>query len=397
MTDLVKSFDFIFPTEIRYGENIAAELPQRIKKDGISSVLVITDPGLKNLPFTGEILSSLKAENIRYSVYDEVEANPKDYNVQSAAALAKEQGAEALVALGGGSPIDCGKAVAVLAPQGGEIREYEDSSRIGKAVLPLYTIPTTAGTGSEVTFSAVITDTRARYKFTVKSPWIAPRAAFIDPLLTLSMPPALSAATGMDALTHAVEAFTARNANPLSDAAALHAVGLINSSLAKAVTSPQNKEARAGMMLGSLLAGIAFSHSDVAAVHCLAEALGGMYDSPHGVCNAIALPVVMEYNLDYAVDRYACIARAMNIEFGGSREGARLAVERVKQLALDIGLPQFRELGVREDDFPGLAEKSACNGSNKDNPRPMKKEDYLELLRILQGNTIESLNKEKTR
>ncbi|WP_319562863.1 iron-containing alcohol dehydrogenase [Marispirochaeta sp.] len=388
MTDTGKSFDFIFPTEIRYGERIITELPKRIKADGISSVLVITDPGLKNQSFTGEILNSLKAGNIRYSVYDEVEANPKDFNVQSAAALINEQGAEALIALGGGSPIDCAKAVAIVAPQGGEVREYEDSSRIGEAVLPLYTVPTTAGTGSEVTFSAVITDSTARYKFTVKSPRVAPRAAFIDPLLTLSMPPALSAATGMDALTHAVEAFTARNANPLSDASALHAIGLINRSLTKAVTSPQDKESRGGMMLGSLLAGIAFSHSDVAAVHCLAEALGGMYDSPHGVCNAVALPVVMEYNLDYAVDRYARIAREMDIEFGDSREGARLAVERVKQLASDVGLPQFRELGVRESDFPELAEKSACNGSNKDNPRPMKKEDYLELLRILQGNTI---------
>jgi len=384
MTDLLRSFDFIFPTEIRYGENIVSELPHRIKRDGISSVLLITDPGLKDLPFTGKILDSLKEGEISVTVYDGVEANPKDYNVESAAALAREKGAEALIALGGGSPMACAKAVAILAPQGGELRTYEDTNRIGSKILPLYTVPTTAGTGSEVTFSSVITDNREKFKFTVKSPRIAPRAAFIDPLLTVSMPSALTAATGMDALTHAIEAYTARNANPLSDAAALHAVELINRFLVRAVKSPEDREARAGMMLGSLIAGIAFSHSDVASVHCLAEALGGMYDSPHGVCNAVALPVVMEYNLDYALEQYARIARAMGFDFESPEEGARRAVERVQQLALEVGLPGFSELGIRERDFPALAEKSAQNGSNRDNPRPMKSGDYLELLKILQ-------------
>ncbi|WP_319415347.1 iron-containing alcohol dehydrogenase [Marispirochaeta aestuarii] len=384
MTDLLRSFDYVFPTEIRYGENIVAELPHRIKRDGISSVLLITDPGLKDMPFTRKILDVLKNGGVRCAVYGGVEANPKDHNVQSAAALAREKGAEALIALGGGSPMDCAKAVAILAPQGGEVRDYEDSSRIGEKILPLYTVPTTAGTGSEVTFSAVITDSRAKFKFTVKSPRIAPRAAFIDPQLSVSMPSALTAATGMDALTHAIEAFTARNANPISDAAALHAVDLIDSFLVRAVKTPEDMEARAGMMLGSLIAGIAFSHSDVASVHCLAEALGGMYDSPHGVCNAVALPVVMEYNLEYALDLYARIARVMGIAFESSEEGARRAVERVKFLAVEVGLPRFSELGIRESDFPVLAEKSAQNGSNRDNPRPMKSEDYLELLKILQ-------------
>jgi alcohol dehydrogenase len=234
-----------------------------------------------------------------------------------------------------------------------------------------------------VTFSSVITDSKEHFKFTIKSPAIAPRSAFIDPLLTLSKPASLTAATGLDALTHAIEAYTAKNANPLSDAAALHAVELINRHLVTAVFEPKNLDARAGMLMGSLLAGIAFSHSDVAGVHCIAEALGGKYDAPHGACNAIALPVMMEYNLEYAVERYARIAGAMNLTFTGDEDGARLAAERVRSLAEEANLPDFRSLGVQETDFRELAENSARNGSNRDNPRPMSAEDYMRVLEKL--------------
>ena len=384
MHSSLQNFNFILPTEIRYGEHRLTELPEVLRQLSIRTALLITDPGIRQQSFTEVLLGKLAAADINVSVFDQVEPNPKDYNVEAAAAIAREQRAEAIIALGGGSPIDCAKAAAVVAAGGGKVRDYEDGSKISDSVLPLYSVPTTAGTGSEVTFSAVITDSGDKFKFTVKSPKIAPRIAFIDPLLTYSMPPALTAATGMDALTHAVEAFSSRNATPLSDAAALHAVELINRHLYRAFTDPQDGEARAGMMLGSLLAGIAFSHSDVAAVHCLAEALGGEYDAPHGVCNAIALPVVMEYNLDYAVARYARLARQMGFDFATDRAGARMAADRVKALAQEVGLPEFGSLGVREKDFQLLAEKSARNGSNKDNPRPMTAEDYLELLRILQ-------------
>ena len=308
---------------------------------------------------------------------------PKDVNVAAAAQKAGQVNADSIVALGGGSPIDCAKAVSVLAALGGKVRDYEDSSRIKGTLLPLYTVPTTAGTGSEVTFSSVITDTAEHFKFTVKSPKIAPKTAFIDPLYTFSKPPLLTAATGLDALTHAIEAYTAKAANPISDSAALYAVELINSNLATAVRQPDNAEARAGMMLGSLIAGIAFSHSDVASVHCLAEAMGGKYDTPHGICNAIALPVVMEYNLDYAVERYARIALAMGLTFSDERRGAELAVERVKELVAETGLPAFSTLGAVESDFRELSEKSEKNGSNIDNPRPMTANDYMEVLKRL--------------
>ncbi len=377
------NFGFILPTEIQYGVDAAKRLPEELSAHEVKSVLLITDKVIRSQPFITNIVDSIVAEDIRVYLFDQVEANPKDRNVEDAAEQAANLQVDALVAVGGGSPIDCAKAVSVVATHGGSVRFYADASKITGEVLPLYTIPTTAGTGSEVTFSSVITNTQERYKFTIKTPKIAPRVAYIDPVLTHSKPAELTAATGMDALTHAIEAYTAKAANPLSDAAALYAVELIHRHLETAVNEPENAAARDGMMTGSLLAGIAFSHSDVAGVHCIAEALGGKYDAPHGVCNAIALPMMMEYNRDYALERYARIARAMGLEFQSDAEGAGKAVERVKQLAQEVGLPEFRSLGVKEDDLQELAENSARNGSNADNPRPMAADDYLQVLRNL--------------
>jgi alcohol dehydrogenase len=199
------------------------------------------------------------------------------------------------------------------------------------------------------------------------------------------MPAELTASTGMDALTHAVEAFTARVSEPIADSAALYAIELISRYLRIAVSEGNNLEARAGMLLGSVLAGIAFSHADVAAVHCVAEALGGKYDAPHGVCNAIVLPAVMAYNLEYCAGRYARIAAAMGLAYENVDEGAHQAVKAVKKLASDVHLPEFSSLGVQEKDLEELAVNSFKNGSNIDNPRPMTKADYLNLFQLLIG------------
>jgi alcohol dehydrogenase len=187
----------------------------------------------------------------------------------------------------------------------------------------------------------------------------------------------------MDALTHAIEAYTATNANALSDASALHAIRLIAGNLAAAVAHGGDVEARSGMLLGSTLAGVAFSHSDVGSVHCLAEALGGIYDAPHGLCNAVILPAVMRYNMNHSKDRYAAIAAAMGESFASTDEGAEIAVRAVEALAREVSLPDFAGLGVREADFDTLAGTAAANGSNISNPRPMRKQDYVNLLEML--------------
>ncbi|MEN8780024.1 MAG: iron-containing alcohol dehydrogenase [Desulfobacterales bacterium] len=378
--NLLSPFSFALPTRIEYGTGAVEKLVDELALINARRVMLITDVRLASSGVLSRFTTYLASKRIAYDIFARVEANPKDYNVEEGAKKAAFDKPDCLVAIGGGSPIDCAKAISVVASNGGQVRDYEGYGKISGEVLPLIAIPTTAGSGSEVTFSAVVTDSREHFKFSIKDPKIAPRVALVDPEMTLSMPAALTAATGMDALTHAIEAYTAKAAEPLSDAVALHAVELITTHLRAAVSEGQNIEARSGMLLGSLLAAIAFSHSDVAAVHCIAEALGGQYDLPHGVCNAVTLPAVMEYNLDYCVDRYARIAVAMGLGDGSVESRARQAVAEVKKLAADIHLPEFRQLGVKEGDVEKLANNSAANGSNRNNPRPMEKGDYLKVL-----------------
>ncbi len=383
--NLLNSFSFELPTKIEYGVGTAKSLVDVIKNENFKNLLLVSDEGVLRSGLLKQVSDALDAHHLKWEVFDRVEPNPKDYNVEEGTEIARRFGADCLVAVGGGSPIDCAKAIAVVARQGGAVRDYEGPGKIGPDVLPLIAIPTTAGTGSEVTFSSVITDSNEKFKFSIKDPKIAPRLALVDPEMTRTMPPALTAATGMDALTHAIEAFTAKAAEPLADAAALYAIELIAVYLKSAVADGDNLEARAGMLLGSVLAGIAFSHSDVAAVHCVAEALGGKYDAAHGVCNAVVLPAVMEYNMEYCKEQYARIAVAMGLTYDNIDEGARRAVMAVQQLAADVQLPEFGALGVQENDLEELAVNSFKNGSNIDNPRPMTKDDYLSLFQRLIG------------
>ena len=383
--NILNSFSFELPTKIEYGVNVSQKLTDCLDELGSKRAFVVTDKGIKSSGLLDALTKQLEPKHIPWDIFDDVEPNPKDYNVQQGAEQVRQHNADCIVAIGGGSPIDCAKAISVVATHGGKVREYADRSKITGEVLPLIAIPTTAGTGSEVTFGAVITDTQEKFKFTVKHAKTAPKIALVDPAMTVSMPAALTAATGMDALTHAIEGYTATVAEPLADAAALYAVELIVKYLRTAVSDGQDMEARAGMLLGSLLAGISFSHSDVAAVHCIAEALGGKYDAPHGVCNAVVLPEIMAYNMDYCLERYARIASAMGLNYTTIEEGAGKAVAFVRQLASDVKLPSFQSLGVREEDFDELAQKSAMNGSNPDNPRPMKKDDYVRVLKTLWG------------
>ena len=383
--NLLNSFSFELPTKIEYGIGAVERLAGIIKASNAKSVLLVTDKGIRNSGLLERISNLLDTGKLAHQIFDNVEPNPKDYNVQEGAEMAKQLNPDCVVTVGGGSPIDCAKAIAVVARQGGTARDYEGPDRIGADVLPLIAIPTTAGTGSEVTFSSVITDSQEKYKFSIKDPKIAPKVALVDPEMTLTMPPGLTAATGMDALTHAIEGFTAKAAEPIADSAALYAIEMITAHLRTAVSDGNNLEARSGMLLGSVLAGIAFSHSDVAAVHCVAEALGGKYDAAHGVCNAVVLPAVMEYNLDYCKDRYARVAGAMGLSYNNVEDGARQAVRAVQKLASDVHLPEFGSLGVQQADFKELALNSFKNGSNVDNPRPMAEADYLNLFRILSG------------
>ncbi|HWR38406.1 MAG TPA: iron-containing alcohol dehydrogenase [Patescibacteria group bacterium] len=373
---MINGFDFVLPTRIRYGAGMVKVLPEELQRLNVRKVMLITDKGLVAAGLVEPVTALIRQAGISLVIYDEIEANPKDYNVVQAATVARETAVDAVVAFGGGSPIDAAKAVVVLARQGGKVRDYQGQGKIKEDCLPLITIPTTAGTGSEVTFSSVITDTEEKFKFTIKSPAIAPKVAIVDPELTLSVPPAVTAATGIDALTHAIEGYTANCTEPIAEAVGLYAVEYIAGSIVEAVKNGGNLQARDRMMMGSLLAGLSFSHADVASVHCMAEALGSLYDAPHGLCNAILLPYVMEFNLPDAEYKYARVSRAMGMNGADDHQVALQGIARIRQMSQEIGLPGIRSLNVQPADFDLLAAMSEKNGSNDSNPRKISKKDY---------------------
>ena len=380
MQDVTKSFDFSLPTEIHYGPGIISKLKPLLIEDGVRKALVVTDQGIIKAGLLEEIDFILSESAVSYVVYDQVSPNPRDTEVEAGARMGLENEAEAVIALGGGSPIDCAKAINVLLSLNeNKIKNFEGKGKITKPLKPLYTIPTTSGTGSEVTFSSVINDTANQYKMSIRSPFMAAKAALVDPNLTLGLPQAVTASTGMDALTHAIEAYTVTEANPISDALALQAATLISESLVQAYNQPDDLQARSSMMMGSLLAGLAFSHSDVGSVHCMAESLGGKLDLPHGLCNAILLPYVMTFSKPACEKRYARLAQAMGITYESDAEGAEKAIVHVQSLSRLVGLPAFNELAVTPDDFELLAEMSAANISTESNPRSMNKADYLQV------------------
>ncbi|NLK64903.1 MAG: iron-containing alcohol dehydrogenase [Tissierellia bacterium] len=381
MNNFTIPFSFTLPTKIVYGPGCISSLIDELRLNNGNKPIIVTDKGVRNAGILDKITILLEQNKTEYIVYDGVEPNPKDVNVEEGAKIAREFGADSIIAIGGGSPIDCAKSVGVLlAHKEDKIKKYEGKTAATKPLPLLITIPTTSGTGSELTFSSVITDTQNNYKMTVKSQYTAAKVAICDSELTLSLPAHITASTGMDALTHAIEAYTAACAEPISDAMALYATELIYNNLVNAYNDGGNLEARSAMLLGSMLAGIAFSHSDVASVHCIAESLGGVYDLPHGVCNAVFLPHVMEYNMEYSVERYARLAKAMGLSYKNEREGAKKAVEAVKKLAADVKLPLFSSLNVNTNDFEKIAEMSVKNISTESNPRPMTKEDYLNVI-----------------
>ena len=382
MSNILSTFLFTLPTRIVFGHGCLKTLPEALKALKASRPLIVTDKGVAAAGILDKALAHLEGK-VKYVVFDGVEANPKDVNVSAGAVAYNTAGADSIVAIGGGSPIDCAKAIGVLAANSAsDIKAYEGKNTHSNPLPPLVCVPTTAGTGSELTFSAVITDTKDKYKMTIKNAFTAAKTAVCDPELTLTVPAPITAATGMDALTHAIEAFTATCAEPISDALALYAVELINGNLVKVFKDGANLEARSNMLMGSMLAGIAFSHSDVASVHCIAEALGGMYDLPHGVCNAIFLPYVMEYNMNSCIEGYARIARAMGLSSPSERAGAVAAVMAVQELAKAVKVPSFASLNVREEDYPAIAGASAKNISSGSNPRPMSESDYMEVLKM---------------
>jgi alcohol dehydrogenase len=383
----MKQFSFQLPTRIEFGNGVAARVGDEAKGVGGTRALVVTDPGIESAGLLDPVVDNLKKAGMTVTLFDDVAPNPRDTSVAHGAELALSEQCDVIVAVGGGSPMDTAKAIGVIQQEGGKITDYEGLDVVAKPITPLIAIPTTAGTGSEVTFWSVITDTARSFKMSVGSPLIAARVALADPELTVGLPAPITASTGMDALTHAVEGFTATLSEPLTDSLAVSAIRLIAKSLRQAYANGSNPEARHDMMLASLLAGVAFGNSDIGGVHCMGEAIGGLYDTPHGVAMAIYLPVVAEFNRIAVPEKFAVVAYALgeNVAHLPIVEAAKRAPEAIRRLAEDLRIPSAADVGVRREDFPRLAKAASINVSVESNPRVASEQDFLDMFEAAQA------------
>ncbi|MCC8173587.1 MAG: lactaldehyde reductase [Odoribacter sp.] len=369
-----------------HGAGSRSEILTEAKRRGLKKAFFITDKDLVKFGIAEKIEELLKNASIPYELFDNVKANPTINNVQEGIEKFKASGADFIIALGGGSVIDTAKAIGIVAnnPEYYDIKSLEGPVDTKNKSVPVIALPTTAGTAAEVTINYVITDEDAKKKMVCVDPNDIPAVAIIDPELMYSMPKGLTAATGMDALTHAIESYITPGAWEMSDMFELKAIELVHKHLKNAVDNPTDKEAREGMALAQYIAGMGFSNVGLGIVHSMAHPLGAFYDTPHGVANALLLPYVMEYNAQCdAAPKYKEIAKAMgvkNTESMSVEEGVKAAINAVKELSLSINIPQhLREIRVQEKDLPELAEAAfndVCTGGN---PRTTCTEDILEL------------------
>ena len=375
-------FTYELRTKIIFGAGKLADLGREAQVFADQRVLLVTDSGIVAAGLADKAVEVLQDVGLESSVFAGVSANPRDEDCCAAAAAAVAFEAQAIIGLGGGSALDTAKSAAALVTNGGRVKDWEDPRQLERAPLPTIAVPTTAGTGSEVTWVAVITDEEHHYKMTLLDQRIAPEVAILDPDLTLTLPPGMTAATGMDALVHAVEAYTCKVANPISDTLALRAIGLVSGALAIAGKEGGNAAARSDMLLASLLAGLAFGNANVGAVHCMGESLGGLYATPHGVACAVFLPYVLEFNLEADLAKHAGVARALGAGTAdmSDAEAARAGVAATRALMAEIGTPRLRELQeLSREDLETMAHLSAEHVCSPDNAREIGYDDYLGL------------------
>lgn len=374
-------FTFEAPARLTFGAGAVGKFPDLIAGFG-RRALVVSDPGIAKAGILDRVLGFLRDAHVSSDAFTSVEPNPSVETVEAAHALYRKSDAEFVVAVGGGSSMDVAKVVAVLAAHGGGVRDYEGIGKVPGPVVPSVAIPTTAGTGSEVTVFAVITDRQRRFKMTIGSPFLVPQVAICDPELTISMPKPLTAATGMDALTHGIECFINTTPNPIAKALAMESIRLIGGALRTAYQRGSDLPARSTMLLGSTMAAMAFTRTRLGNVHAMSHPLGAFFDVPHGVANAILLPYVMAWNLRSCLGTYPPIAEAMGEEVDGMppERASERAVEAVQRLSRDVGIPEhLREVGVTRDAIPALATDAMKSGNVLVNPRPTTYDDIVDL------------------
>jgi alcohol dehydrogenase class IV len=382
----------MMPAKTIIGSGAAEKTGEEAAKLGLKKCLIVTDKVMVKLSLLEGIKRSLEQYQLQWTIFDGVATEPTVEIVAEGIKAFGDNSCDSIIAVGGGSPIDTAKAIAVMVTNGGSIENYKGVGKIQKAGVPLVAIPTTAGTGSEVTPYTIITDTKTNVKMLINSPMVIPQIAIVDPLMSISCPRSITSTVGLDALTHAIEAYVSLKAQPITDIFCLSAIKLISGNLRQAWANSNNLEAREQMMLGAYQAGVAFANSSVALVHGMSRPIGAYFHVPHGASNAVLLKVVTQFSLIGNPARYAQIAGAMGENICGKTdlEAAQLAVDAIGRLVQDTQVPTMRELGVDKDKLeklaPQMTEDAIASGSPANNPRQATREEMIELYRIAYGN-----------
>lgn len=377
-------YGFFIPAVNLIGIGAAKQIGQKVKELGGTKVLIVTGKVVEKMDFTQEIAKSIQNENIPVAFFSDVAPNPTDKNVEDGVNYLKGENCDLVVAIGGGSSLDCAKAICLVAANGGTIHDYAGIDLSKEPMVPLITVNTTAGTASEMTRIAVITNTATSQKMVIVDKHITPNLSVNDPQLTEQLPADFTAGTGMDALTHAVEAYMSILANPITDACAIQAIQLVGKHLRNAVNNGNDLAAREGMTNAQFLAGMAFNNALLGYSHAIAHQLGGIYNLPHGLCNAILLPHVVKFNLDARLEKAVNIAVALGEDVNGlsQLEAAEKAVEAIQKLAQDTGIPKgLSDIGVKAEDLLMLAELSMKDPCALFNPKKAELEDVLSILK----------------
>lgn len=377
---------FILNETSYFGPGARKVLPEVIQRLGKKKALVVTDKGLIQFGVAKMVTDVLDEAAVAYDVFSEVKPNPTVKNVQDGVAAFKASGADLLVAIGGGSAMDTAKGIGIVVanPEFADVVSLEGCAPTKNKSVPMVALPTTAGTAAETTINYVIIDEEKKKKMVCVDPNDIPAVAMIDAELMYSLPRSLTAATGMDALTHAIEGYITKGAWEMSDMFEIEAIRMISRYLPVAVDEPQNPEGRNGMAVAQYIAGMAFSNVGLGLVHGMAHPMGSLFDVPHGVANALLLPTVMEYNMPECIDKYPRIAEAMGVDIKGMtpQEASQAAVDAVRALAIRVGIPQhLSDLGIKESDIPALAEQAIADVCTPGNPRECSLEDIKALYR----------------
>ncbi len=375
------------PPQLIKGAGSVKELPKLVKRQGLSNVLVVTDKGLMSLGLLNPLFEALEAEGIKYSVFDAVQPNPTIYNVEDALKMYKENGCEGFIAFGGGSPMDCAKVTAarVVKPKQTP-SDMRGVLKVLKKLPPFFAVPTTAGTGSECTIAAVISNPDTHEKNSIMDPVLRPKFAILDPELTVGLPPHITSTTGMDALTHAVEAYIGHSNTKQTEEDAIIATKLVFENIETAYKDGKNIEARENMLVASFHAGLAFTRAYVGYVHAIAHNLGGMYNIPHGLANAVILPYVLDYFGESAYARLAKLADVAGVSgpAQGEREKAKNFIAAIRRLNAEMGIPEKFDQ-IKDEDIPLIAERALMEGNPLyPVPKIMDKEDCIALIKKLQ-------------